>query len=130
MNTKLAKLTLKLTFLAVMAVALAAAPGVCRADDSTNAAAATPAKKHVPPIHGKVASVDANAMTFVIGNSTIAVSSETKITKDGQPAVFGDIKEGENASVTYKTKDDSGKVNATAVRIGAGKKKTDAPAAQ
>jgi hypothetical protein len=133
MKNKIAKLTLKLTFLALMATALVAAPAVCRADDSTNAPA-TPAKKHSNALHGKVASVDANAMTFVVGESTIVVGSATKIMKDGQPAVFADIKEGENVSVAYK-KDDAGKMNATSVRIGAKKApKSDgaapAPAAQ
>ena len=134
MKTKLAKLTLKLTFLAFVAAALVAAPAVCRADDSTNTPAATP-KKHSNVLHGKVAAVDANAMTFTVGESTVAVGSETKIFKDGQPAVFADITVGANVSVAYK-KDDSGKMNASSVHIGQKKKApkpdagTNAPPAQ
>jgi hypothetical protein len=134
MKNNLAKITLKLTFLACVAAALTAVPAVSRAEDSTNAAAATPApKKHSNALHGKVVSVDAAAMTFTVGNSTISVTSTTKIFKDGQPAVFADITAGENVSIAYK-KDDAGKMNATSVRIGEKKKpapaSTDAPAAK
>jgi hypothetical protein len=126
MNTKIAKIAC-FTF---VAAALTALPAITRAEDSTNAAAATaPApKKHATNnLHGKVASVDATAMSFVIGESTIAITSETKITKSGQPAVFDDIKVGENLSVAYK-KGADGKMSATTVRIGGGKKNAAPPA--
>ena len=119
MKNKIAKTALKLTLLAFVAAALATAPAVCRADDATNTPAATPApKKHGLPFHGKVASVDATAMAFTVGTMTINVTSETKITKDGQPAVFADITTGAAVRGSYK-KDDAGKLNATLVRIGA-----------
>jgi hypothetical protein len=122
MNNKLAKITLKLTFLACIAAALVAVPAVSRADDSTNAAAATPApKKHSLPFKGKVASVDPAAMTFTVGTMTIGITSTTKITKDGQPAVFSDITMGETVRGAYK-KDDAGKLTASLVRIGEMKK--------
>jgi hypothetical protein len=126
MKNNIAKTTLKLTFLALVAAALAATPAICRADDATNTPAATPApKKHGLPFHGKVASVDSTAMTFTVGTMTIAVTSTTKISKDGQPAVFSDITTGSMVRGSYK-KDDSGNMNATLVRIGA--MKTAAPA--
>ena len=56
------------------------------------------------------------------------VTSDTKITKDGQPARFADITAGATVSGAYK-KDADGKLTATTVRIGEKKKKT-APAAQ
>ena len=134
MKTKLAKLTLKITFLACITAALAALPAISRADDSTNTPAATPApKKHGLPFHGKVAAVDSAAMTFTVGTMTIGITSTTKITKDGQPAVFSDITTGEMVRGSYK-KDDEGKMNATLVRIGEMKKaapaSTNAPPAQ
>jgi len=61
-------------------------------------------------------------MTFMVGKMTIAVTSSTKITKDGQPAVFADITAGETVGGAYK-KDDAGKLNAMSVRIGEKKKK-------
>lgn len=121
MKNKATNLT-KITCLAVMAAALIAAPAITRAQDSTNAPAAqTPApKKHGLPFHGKVASVDATAMTFTVGTMTIGITSATKISKDGKPAVFADITAGENVSGSYK-KDEAGKLSATSVRVGAPK---------
>jgi len=119
----------KTTCLAMLAVALIATPAITRAQDATNTPAAqTPApKKHGSLLHGKVAAVDATAMTFTVGNSTAVVSSATKITKNGQPAVFADITVGETVVCTYK-KDDAGKLNAATVRIG-GKKSATPPTA-
>jgi hypothetical protein len=132
MKNKLAKITC----FAFIAAALVATPAISRAEDSTNTPAATPSKKHSNALHGKVVSVDSAAMTFIVGESTITVTSETKIFKDGQPAVFADITAGENVSIAYK-KDDAGKMNATSVRIGQKKKApkadasgTNAPPAQ
>lgn len=129
-------ITTKLTKIACfsfIAAALIATPAISRAEDASTPAAQTPApKKHGLPFHGKVASVDANAMTFTVGTMTIAVGSSTKIMKDGKPAVFSDITVGESVSGSYK-KDDAGKLNATSVKIGGAKKKgaaaTDASAA-
>jgi hypothetical protein len=114
------KITLltKMTCFALVGAALLAAPAISRAEDATNAPAAqAPApKKHGSVFHGKVAAVDANAMTFTIGDTTAVVSSTTKIFKDGKPAVFADITVGENVICNYK-KDDAGKYNASVVRI-------------
>ena len=108
-----------------MAAALAAVPSVSRAADSTNAPAAqTPApKKHAgTPFHGKVTAVDATAMTFTVGTTTIGISSATKIMKERKPAVFADITVGENVT-GFSKKDDAGTVTAVSVKIGAPKKK-------
>jgi hypothetical protein len=56
-------------------------------------------------------------MTVTVGQSTINVTSDTKITKDGKAATFSDITVGENVAGSYK-KDDAGKLNATMIRIG------------
>ncbi len=123
MKNNTTKMT-KITLLAVMAATLIAAPAITRAQESTNAPAAqtpAPKKKHGSVFHGKVAAVDATAMTFTVGETTAVVSSTTKITKDGQPAVFADITVGETVACAYK-KDDAGKLNAISVRIGAPKK--------
>ncbi len=114
---------------AFIAAALAATPAISRAADSTNAPAAetpVPKKPHGLPYHGKVAAVDANAMTFTVANTTYAITSATKITKEGKPAVFSDITVGA-AVHGYCLKDDAGKATATLVRIG-GPKKAEAPA--
>ena len=110
----------KIALFALVAAALVAAPATLRAaDNGTNKAAATaPAKKHgTPPLHGKVAAVDAAAMTVTVGQSTVTVTSETKITKDGKPATLADITVGTTVVITSK-KDDTGKLTATAIRAG------------
>lgn len=116
----------KLTCFALVAAALSAAPALCRAQDATNAPAAenaTPKKQRALTVHGTVSAVDAAAMTFTIKNSTFAITSETKISKEGKPAIFADIAVGQNASVSYK-KEADGKLSANSVKIGAKKKAT------
>ena len=128
MKNKATNLT-KITCLALLGAALFAVPAVTCAQDSTNAPAAPAPKKHGSVFHGKVAAVDATAMTFTVGESTAVVTSATKITKDGQPAVFADITVGQTVACAYK-KDDAGKLNAISVRIGAKKQAAPAPAPQ
>jgi hypothetical protein len=121
----------KIAFFVLLTAALTAAPAVSRAADSTNAAAASaPAvQRRNPPLHGKVAAVDTNAMTFTVGSTTLAVGSTTRITKDGKPAVLADIAVGANVNVSYK-KDDAGKATALSVRVAAPRKEAaPAPAA-
>jgi len=118
----------KITLFSLIAAALVAVPAVSRAEDSTStpaAAAPTPKKHGGTPIHGKVAAVDAAAMTFTVGTTTVSVTSDTKITKDGQPATFSDITVGAAVAGSYK-KDDAGKLTATSVRVGEKKKKKGA----
>ncbi len=116
MKNKIAKLTL----FSLLAAALLAAPTLARAQDTSGSAASTnaPVKKQRTslPFHGKVAAVDTNVMTFTVGTTTIAINSKTKITKDGEPAVFADVVLGAQVSGSYK-KDADGKLNATTVKI-------------
>ena len=115
----------KLTLFSLVAAALVAVPVASRAADGTNApatSAPTPKKHGSLPFHGKVAAVDpAAAMTFTVGTMTIAVTSETRITKDGQPAVFADITAGATVGGSCK-KDAAGKLTAITVRVGEKKK--------
>lgn len=92
----------KIASFAFVAAALMTAPALSQAQDSTNAPAAQAPKKHPNVIHGKVAAVDATAMTFTIGNSTLSVTSETKLSKEGKPAVFADITVGENVACSVQ----------------------------
>jgi hypothetical protein len=111
------KLT-KIVCLAFVGAALAAAPAITWAADTTNAPAkeAPAPKPHGLPLHGTVASVETNAMTFTVGNTTLAISSATKIFKDRKPAVFADIAVGDRVSVSY-LKDETGKATAMSVRL-------------
>jgi hypothetical protein len=127
---------LKITALSLFAAAIVAAPAVARAQDATNAPAMsgqeTPVKhkKHdVMPFRGKLSAIDTNAMTLTVGERTFEITSETKITKDGQPATLADGVVGEMAGGAYK-KGADGELSATSVHFGlksAGKtKKTTA----
>jgi hypothetical protein len=114
----------QIALFAIVAVALIAAPSVVRAENTmpekkpAAAEAGAPAKKQgVPPLNGKVAAVDAAAGTVTIGQTTVTITSETKILKQGQPATIADIVAGEKISCKYK-KDEAGKLNATAIHIG------------
>ena len=116
---------LKITALSLFAAAIIAAPAVARAQDTTNAPAASDSaapvkhKKHdITPFHGKLSAIDTNAMTMTVGERTFEITSETKITKDGQPAVLGDGMVGEMAGGAFK-KGADGKLEATTISFGA-----------
>lgn len=107
---------------AIVASAFMVAPALVQAEDSpakkpAAAESGAPAKKHVVPFHGKVSAVDATAMTVTLAKHTLTVTSETKIMKEGKPATFADITEGEKITGQYK-KDAAGKLNATVIHIG------------
>lgn len=113
----------RIALYAIVAAALIAAPAVTRAQDNpggqsgSTEATAPAAKKRKLPFHGKVAAVEAKAMTIKVGKMILHITPETKITKDGKPAIFADISVGEVVHGSYK-KDAEGKLNATLIRIG------------
>jgi protein-disulfide isomerase len=112
----------QIALFAIVAAALIAAPSVVSAQDTKSAdkktEAGTSAKKQgVPPLNGKVAAVDAAAGTVTVGQTTVHITSETKILKQGQPATIADVVVGEKISCKYQ-KDDAGKLTATAIHIG------------
>ena len=69
-------------------------------------------------IHGKLVSVDKTEKTIMVGKSTYQVTSETKITKDGQPATLEDGIVGEPCSGYVKT-NEVGKVYLSTLHFGA-----------
>jgi hypothetical protein len=113
----------QIALFALVAAALIAAPAVLRAEDkpakpeADQSAGHTAKKKGGVPFHGKVASVDTAASTVTVGATTVNVTSETKITKDGKPATLADVTVGEKISGSYK-KDEAGKANAASIYIG------------
>ena len=124
--------------ISLFAAAIVAAPALSRAQDAaTNAPAVTrapaPAPDQAAPapakpkkqglvFRGTVSAVDTNAMTLTVETRTFDITSDTKITKDGQPATLGDGVVGQPVSGAYK-KGDDGKLDATTIRFGAKKKK-------
>jgi hypothetical protein len=124
------KMIFKITTLGLFALAIIAMPATGRAQDamSTNAPAAPEQKAEVPPVthkkhdhsvfNGKLSAIDTNAMTLTVGERTFEITSETKITKDGEPAILSDGVVGEMARGAYK-KGADGKLSATSVHFGA-----------
>lgn len=119
------KSILKLGFLSLLAVAVAGTPIALRAQDTT-ATNKPVAKPRALPFHGKLKAVDNTAKTITIGTHTIQITSETKINKDGKPAMLADGVVGENVSGLVKRTAD-GKFEALSVNFGE-KAKAAAPA--
>jgi hypothetical protein len=74
------------------------------------------AKGHA--FHGKLVSVDKTEKSISVGKSTYFVTSDTKITKDGKPAVLEDGVVGEECGGYVKT-NTTGKAVLTSLRFGA-----------
>ncbi len=105
---------IKSILFSLVAAALVAVPSMSQAQDSsTNAPAA--AKKI--SFHGKAAAVDAAAMTVTVGTNVIHITSETKIAKEGKPAMLSEIKEGDTVSGSYQ-KEENGKDDAVKLNDG------------
>jgi hypothetical protein len=113
----------KITTLSLFAAALVAMPVLSRAQDSNalaspdQTAPAKPKKHSNPPFHGKLSAVDTNTMTLTVEKRTFNITPDTKITKDGKPAVLADGVVGQPVSGSYKKTDD-GKLNAVTVHFG------------
>jgi len=111
----------QIALFALVAAALIAAPVVVSAQDAQpeKKQEAGPAAKKPRglPLHGKVAAVDAAAGTITVGQTTLNITPETKLKKQGQPATIADITVGEKITGQYK-KDEAGKLNATVINIG------------
>ncbi len=121
------KLILKITALSLFAAAFVVASTSARAQDamSTNMPVAPESTTNAPAKHhkhdhsvfnGKLSAIDKNAMTLTVGERTFEVTSETKITKNGQPATLADGVVGEMVGGAYK-KGADGKLTATSVRF-------------
>jgi len=119
MKKQIARLTLSL-----FATAIIAAPMLSRAQDNSTNPPAAPAqtepakpKKHEGLVfRGSVSAVDAKAMTLTVAKRTFEVTSDTKITKDGKPAILSDIAVGDKVGGAYKKTDD--KFTATTINVG------------
>lgn len=109
----------QIALFALVTAVLMAAPvaGHAEGKPAKNAPGVEATKKHSLPFNGKVAAVDATAMTVTVGSQTLNVTAETKIIKDGKPATLADITVGEPARGSYK-KDDAGKLNAATISVG------------
>lgn len=114
------KKMLKVGIVALLAGAIVGLPSQLSAQ-STNPPASTnapPMKKRMGhPFHGKLAAADKIAMTIKVGETTYDITSKTKITKDGKPAMLEDGVIGDDVS-GYTTNSPDGKHVATSVYFG------------
>ena len=102
---------------------VAAPPATAEIPATTNAAPAKPKKPRTTLVAtGKVSEVDTNAMTLTIGKRTFDITSETRITKGGKPAILSDIVVDDKVGVAYKKAGD--KLNAVTINDA---KKTEKP---
>src|SRR4051812_41731231 len=99
-----------LTFCAAVMIAVPA----LRAEDNTMAAEAPAKKSDLIAYKGEVKSVDAAAGTITVGDLTLKLASDAKLTKDGQAMKLADIKTGDEIRGHYKKTDD-GKLEAISV---------------
>jgi hypothetical protein len=99
----------KLSLVILTAMAFAAFPANAQDSTSTNTTPPAP-RMRAPRLTGTVSAVDATGMTLTVkvkgADVTVKVTSDTKITKDKEPAVFADAKEGLRVNVTGKKQED------------------------
>lgn len=114
---------MKHTFIKIAALGLFAAAVInlpmlsSAADPNPATAESRPhATRDILPFHGKVAALDTNAMTLTVGKHTIAVASDTRISKDGTPAALSDGAVGDRVGGAYKKSAD-GTWNATTINF-------------
>lgn len=72
------------------------------------------------PFNGKIASVDRTAGTLTLAGKTqrvVNVTADTRLTRDGQPAVLADAKVGESVG-GYAKKNGAGQLEAISIRLG------------
>jgi hypothetical protein len=118
----------KITVLTLFAAALVAMPVLSRAE-GTNAPAVSdqttqpqPKRHDALPFHGNLKAVDTSAKTLTVGTLTLQITSDTRITRDGKPAVLSDGVVGESVGGAYKKTADGG-LDAVIVHFGAKPKK-------
>ena len=74
------------------------------------------ATKHLP-FHGKVDTIDKNAKTLKVGERTFHVTSTTRITKAGKPAILDDAAVGDEVAGSYH-EGEEGALEVMSLRIG------------
>jgi len=117
------KSILKISLLSLIAAAIAGTPTqVFSQQTNKHEHAEKPEpkanKSGTIPFHGKLKAVDKTAKTISVGETTVQITSETKIMKAEKPATLEDGVIGEPVSGAYKKSAD-GKLNATTLRFGA-----------
>jgi hypothetical protein len=113
----------EITLVSLLTMALMGMAVSTRAEDQKSAptpAVPAPHRDKIP-FHGKLAAVDKTAMTITLegkeAQRVFQITSDTKITKTGNPATLDDAVVGEEVGGNYKKTDD-GKLETLSVRFG------------
>jgi hypothetical protein len=120
-NTPMAAPPAPATTVAPIAPPPVAAPAEIPA--TTNAPVKPKKPRTTLAVTGKASEVDTNAMTLTVGKHTFEITSDTRITKGGKPAILSDIAVDDKVSVSYKKAD--GKFNAVLINDGKKAEKSD-----
>lgn len=103
----------------IAACAAIAAPRLGAADKKPAPAEAKKAvKAKIIPFTGKLTAVDKQAKTITVGERVFQITSETRISKAGKPAILEDGVVGEEVAGAYRSAAGD-KLEATTVRFGA-----------
>jgi len=98
-----------------------------KADKAASESGKSSAKVKSVPFKGAVKSVDKVAKTVTIAGKDhdrqFQVTSDTRITKGGKPAILDDIAEGDNVTGAYK--DIDGKMNLVSITVKSETKKVE-----
>jgi len=87
----------------------------------------TPKPKSTTPFHGTVGAIDKSALTVTVGERTFQVTSDTKINREGKPAILDDAVVGDTVGGSYKKTMD-GKLDAVTLNFTAKGEKPAKPA--
>ena len=114
------KQALRVGLYCLVAATLTSTPAMVAAEDMPMQAESKERKEKPKngsqPFHGKLKAVDATARTITFGETTVQITDDTKLMKNGAPAKLEDGVVGEPVAGTYRKED--GKAVATMVRFG------------
>jgi len=113
---------MKRLFVAVsLACALVGSLACLQAAEKASDAPKSEKKAKHTPFRGKVTAVDKTAMTVTLAGKekerVFSITSQTRINKDGKPAVLDDVKAGEAVSGSY-VEAEGGKMEVLTLNIG------------
>jgi len=113
-----------ITVAAFMALMVWGAPCVPAAEGTNEKATQAPKSEHKQkqiPFHGKVSAIDKTAKTISLEGKeksrTFQITSETRITKDGKPAMLDALTVGEMVSGSYK-ENSAGRMEVASLNVG------------
>jgi hypothetical protein len=112
---------------AAVTAALVISPMRASAEDTNKTVIEKP-KENQPktlPFHGVISSIDKKQITLTVGERTFQITSATRITKHGKPAIFDDAAVGDHVGGSYKKSGD--KLDAVTINLDMKQEKSAPP---